>query len=121
MTESITGRKRCGCGQYKTPLANGTMPRHTRLMDPPRLQKPHSELRVRCHGSGKFPPVTVAWRQARADRYSAKGEAAEASVTLPAQVPAVAPKSRGGHRAAKRNAALKARYRRNAAGGYGAV
>jgi hypothetical protein len=115
MTASIISRKRCGCGQYKTALANGTMPRHTRL------QKPHSELRVHCHGSGKFPPVTVAWRQARADRYNAKGEAAEASVTLPAQVPAIAPKPRGGHRAAKRNAALKARYRRNAAGKYGAL
>ena len=55
MTASITGRKRCACGQYKTPLANGTMPRHTRLTDPPRLQKSRGELRTHCYGSGQFP------------------------------------------------------------------
>lgn len=98
MTASITGRKRCTCGKYLTPLANGTMPRHTRLIDPPRLVRPHSEIRQRCEGTGKFPPATVAQgRKQIADR--------------PARV-------RGGKRSQKRNAAQKARYRRNAAGGY---
>lgn len=104
MTASITGRKRCVCGQYKTPLANGTMPRHT-APDLSRPCIPMNRVRTRCHGSGKFSPSTATWRAANGKR-----------------VPQIAlgqPKVRGGHRADKRNAGLKARYRRNAAGGYG--
>lgn len=64
MTASITGRKRCSCGQYKTPLANGTMPRH-------RLKIYHTRSDVinetpeyrHCHNSGKFPPATVTERK----------------------------------------------------------
>lgn len=53
MTASITGRKRCACGQYKTPLANGTMPRHTK----PAMGPGGYDTRVHCHGSGQFPPA----------------------------------------------------------------
>lgn len=97
MTASITGRKRCTCAQYFAPLANGTMPRHTR---PTRAAL--GELgpkRVRCENTGKFPPSTVRGGQPQIGDRPTK-------------------KPRGGHRAAKRDAALKARYRRNAAGGY---
>lgn len=53
----------CHCGQRFIPLANGTMPRHTRpglldVMD--RTYVPPK--RERCHYSGKFPPVTVQTR-----------------------------------------------------------
>lgn len=54
MTASITGRKRCGCGQYKTPLANGTLPRHTKV-DVSRPNIPMNRLRTHCDGSGQFP------------------------------------------------------------------
>lgn len=106
MTASITGRKRCVCGQYRTPLANGTMPRHV-AGDWSRPCVPYNRRRKTCAGVGKFPPATVAWRTANSK--------------TPAQIPLDQPKPRGGHRAAKRNAALKARYRRNAAGKYGAL
>lgn len=94
MTASIVGRKRCACGRYLTPLANGTMPRHTR---PARAALGELDpKRVHCESTGKFPPSTVRGGQP--------------------QVGDPEPRVRGGHRAAKNGA--KTRYRRNAAGGY---
>lgn len=97
MTASVTGRKRCGCGQYKTPLANGTMPRHCAPMRKDKvLTDTRPYKRVHCEYTGKFPPADPRWSKNKNEP----------------------PKARGGHRARKREAGLKARYRRNAAGGY---
>src|SRR5688500_4021957 len=114
MTASITGRKRCYCGQYKVPLANGTMPRHTKVnMSRPRL--PWNVRRITCEYSGKFPPIEVAAREKANAALKAKGEALYITVQVQ---PHKDGKVRGGRRATKRNLALKARYRRNSAGGY---
>jgi hypothetical protein len=98
VTASITGRKRCVCGKYRRPLANGQLPRHTT-----------TAAGRTCPGTGKFPPSVVT------ERASAK-PGTHRHVQVPDQ--AKTKKPRGGRRAAKRNAGAKARYRRNSAGGY---
>lgn len=109
MTASITGRKRCFCGQYLAPLANGTLPRHTAPFRKNKVLTDHRPYkRERCQGTGKFPPATVAERK----RQEGKGGNGS-SYQIEDQV-----RPRGGHRGRKRDAALKARYRRNSAGGY---
>jgi hypothetical protein len=114
MTASLTGRKRCLCGQYFVPLANGTMPRHTRPFEKDAvLNDCRPYKRARCEYSGKFPPAEQAAR-VRAN----VGRKAKGLRPLPVQVAGRPVRTRGGRRAAKRDFAGKARYRRNAAGGY---
>lgn len=49
-TSEVPTRRRCSCGRYLAPLANGTAPRHTREVW---SAAQHRTVRVRCHGTGK--------------------------------------------------------------------
>ena len=51
-------KARCGCGQFKDQLENGTMQRHTK----PAEQTSTGWHRVRCEWSGLFPPAVEEMR-----------------------------------------------------------
>lgn len=81
-------KRRCACGRVLVMLANGTVPRHTRMIK--------GGIRIRCVHVGELFPAVAR-------------ERGLSTVNVARRV-------RGGRRAAKRD--TKNLFRRNAAGGY---
>jgi hypothetical protein len=101
MTSTAPTRRRCDCGRALVPLANGTVPRHTTVVNylsPATRRLP--VVRKRCVYVGQLFPA-IARERGRGDVPSGND---------------VVRRPRGGRRASKRD--TKNLFRRNAAGGY---
>jgi hypothetical protein len=100
-TTMVYKRRRCGCGMVLDPHLNGTIPRHTTVVNylsPVTRRLP--VVRKRCVYVGQLFPA-IARERGRGDVPSGND---------------VVRRARGGKRASKRD--TKNLFRRNAAGGY---